>query len=180
MCSDVAARGLDIVELSHVFSYDVPMNAEDYVHRIGRTGRAGRTGRSFLLMTPDETKYVAAIERLIGARIPRLGDDDAAAPDAPAEAVEPAAEEKKEARKPRRRAKASKAKSDAPVDETAPAEEEAAAKPEKNAAKSNGRRAKPAKTEEPRKDEKRKPREPVLAFGDDVPAFFKQDITRAR
>ena len=190
VCSDVAARGLDIVELSHVFNYDVPMNAEDYVHRIGRTGRAGRSGRSFVLMTPDETKYVAAIERLIGTRIPRLGDDaaaapnapvpDAPAPDAPVEAVEPAAEEKKAARKPRRRAKADKAKPDAAQVEAAPAEDVAPALPEEKAAKPNGRRTRTAKTEEPREDKKPKSREPVLAFGDDVPAFFKQDIMRAR
>ena len=71
VCSDVAARGLDIQFLSHVFNYDVPHNAEDYVHRIGRTGRAGRDGRSIMLATPEEAKSVAAIERLIKRAIPR-------------------------------------------------------------------------------------------------------------
>ena len=72
VCSDVAARGLDIVGLSHVFLFDVPMHAEDYVHRIGRTGRAGMRGRAFSLATPDDAKYVGAIERLIGREIPRF------------------------------------------------------------------------------------------------------------
>jgi len=65
VASDVAARGLDIAGLSHVFNYDVPTNPEDYVHRIGRTGRAGRNGRSFTIVTPDDAKYVQAITTLI-------------------------------------------------------------------------------------------------------------------
>jgi superfamily II DNA/RNA helicase len=68
--SDVAARGLDIAGLSHVFCFDVPHHAEDYVHRIGRTGRAGREGRSFTLAMPEDGKAVAAIVRLIGKQIP--------------------------------------------------------------------------------------------------------------
>ncbi len=72
VCSDVAARGLDIAGLSHVFNFDVPINAEDYVHRIGRTGRAGRSGRAYTLATPDDTRQVAAIERLIQREIPRI------------------------------------------------------------------------------------------------------------
>jgi superfamily II DNA/RNA helicase len=71
-CSDVAARGLDIGGLSHVFNFDVPIHAEDYVHRIGRTGRAGREGRAFTLATPDDRQAVAAIEKLIGAPIPLI------------------------------------------------------------------------------------------------------------
>ncbi len=72
VCSDVAARGLDIAALSHVFNFDVPSHAEDYVHRIGRTGRAGREGRAFTIATPADGKYVAAIERLIKKDIPRM------------------------------------------------------------------------------------------------------------
>src|SRR3954453_6806442 len=70
VASDVAARGLDIQGLSHVFNFDVPHHAEDYVHRIGRTGRAGRLGRAFMLATPEDGKSVAAIEKLIGRAIP--------------------------------------------------------------------------------------------------------------
>ncbi|HVI89543.1 MAG TPA: DEAD/DEAH box helicase [Dongiaceae bacterium] len=75
VCSDVAARGIDISSLSHVFNFDVPIHAEDYVHRIGRTGRAGREGRAYMLATPDDGKHVAAIEKLIGKEIPRLAID---------------------------------------------------------------------------------------------------------
>ncbi len=70
-CSDVAARGLDIADVSHVFNFDVPFNAEDYVHRIGRTGRAGKSGTAYTLITPDSYKYVSAIEELIKLKIPR-------------------------------------------------------------------------------------------------------------
>ena len=71
IASDVAARGLDIPSVSHVFNFDVPSNAEDYVHRIGRTGRAGREGKAFTLAVPndDDKKLVKAVEELIGAPI---------------------------------------------------------------------------------------------------------------
>jgi superfamily II DNA/RNA helicase len=72
VCSDVAARGLDIGGLSHVFNFDVPFHAEDYVHRIGRTGRAGLSGRAFTLATVEEDEALAAIEKLIGKPIPRI------------------------------------------------------------------------------------------------------------
>ncbi len=71
-CSDVAARGLDIGGLSHVFNFDVPHHSEDYVHRIGRTGRAGREGRAFTLATPEDKAAVDAIESLIRHPIPRI------------------------------------------------------------------------------------------------------------
>jgi len=77
ICSDVAARGLDISGVSHVFNYDVPFNAEDYIHRIGRTGRAGKTGVSYTFATPDDSKLVAAIEKLTGKPIPRMASDSA-------------------------------------------------------------------------------------------------------
>src|SRR3982751_730383 len=72
VASDVAARGLDIVDMSHVFNFDVPYSPEDYVHRIGRTGRAGKTGHSFTLASPAEGGLVEAIEKLIGTTIPRV------------------------------------------------------------------------------------------------------------
>ena len=65
VCSDVAARGLDIKDVSHVFNYDVPMTADDYVHRIGRTGRAGSKGRAWMFATPHDEKYMDAIQKLI-------------------------------------------------------------------------------------------------------------------
>ena len=73
IASDVAARGLDIAGLSHVFNFDVPMSAEDYVHRIGRTGRAGKSGRAFTIAAgKDDIKYIGAIEKLIGKPIPPI------------------------------------------------------------------------------------------------------------
>ena len=76
VCSDVAARGLDIEAMSHVFNFDVPINADDYVHRIGRTGRAGRSGRAITLAAPDEKRYLDTIVGLTGVEIPRLELDE--------------------------------------------------------------------------------------------------------
>ncbi len=70
VCSDVAARGLDIPAVSHVFNFDVPVHSEDYIHRIGRTGRAGRSGKAFMLASAAETRALQAIERMIGREIP--------------------------------------------------------------------------------------------------------------
>jgi superfamily II DNA/RNA helicase len=70
VCSDVAARGLDIGGLSHVFNFDVPHHAEDYVHRIGRTGRAGLEGHAFTIASPEDRFAVEAIEKLVGHAIP--------------------------------------------------------------------------------------------------------------
>jgi superfamily II DNA/RNA helicase len=71
VASDVAARGLDIPAVSHVFNFDVPIHADDYVHRIGRTGRAGRSGQTFMLASGRDAKYVEAIERLTGNALER-------------------------------------------------------------------------------------------------------------
>ncbi len=84
VASDVAARGLDIPDVSHVFNFDLPIHAEDYVHRIGRTGRAGRSGAAFSLVTKSDTKFLDAIEKLIGQKIEWLNGDLSALP-APAE-----------------------------------------------------------------------------------------------
>lgn len=70
VASDVAARGLDIPDVSHVLNYDVPFHAEDYVHRIGRTGRAGRKGISITIATPLDSKALAAIDEMLGKSIP--------------------------------------------------------------------------------------------------------------
>jgi superfamily II DNA/RNA helicase len=70
VASDVAARGLDIPATSHVFNFDVPHHADDYVHRIGRTGRAGRAGTAISIVAPLDQKSMAAIEKLIGQTIP--------------------------------------------------------------------------------------------------------------
>ena len=73
VCSDVAARGLDIPDVSHVFNFDVPTHAEDYVHRIGRTGRAGRSGTALTIVTRADTKYVEGIEQLTAEKIQWMG-----------------------------------------------------------------------------------------------------------
>ncbi|WP_421791466.1 DEAD/DEAH box helicase [Hyphobacterium sp.] len=69
VASDVAARGLDIPAVSHVFNYDVPHNADDYVHRIGRTGRAGMSGEAVTIAAPGDEKNLAAVEKMIGNAI---------------------------------------------------------------------------------------------------------------
>ena len=80
VASDVAARGLDIPAVSHVFNFDVPHHADDYVHRIGRTGRAGRAGTAISIVTSLDNKSIAAIERLIGQTIPPAEGDYAVQP----------------------------------------------------------------------------------------------------
>jgi len=75
VASDVAARGLDIPEVSHVFNFDVPHHPDDYVHRIGRTGRAGRAGTAISIVTPIDQKSIVAIEKLIGQTIARAEGD---------------------------------------------------------------------------------------------------------
>ena len=95
VASDVAARGLDIKGVSHVFNYDAPWHPDDYVHRIGRTGRAGATGTAYTLVTPEDEENITNIEKLTGHVIQRLG----AAMTAPA--AVPVAESERPARGPR-------------------------------------------------------------------------------
>jgi superfamily II DNA/RNA helicase len=92
IASDVAARGLDIPEVSHVLNFDVPHHPDDYVHRIGRTGRAGRPGTAITIVAPIDSKAVSAIERLIGQSISWMDKP------APAKTIEASAAE--EARPP--------------------------------------------------------------------------------
>jgi superfamily II DNA/RNA helicase len=142
VCSDVAARGIDIGGLSHVFNFDVPHHAEDYVHRIGRTGRAGLKGHAFTLCSPEDRLAAEAIEKLTGASIPRIvvpgldvvdwADGDSrkrrGRSGKPASGSRSAAEEKPRARQaePARRAE--------PAGETAtPARRARGAKPERKA-----------------------------------------------
>jgi len=108
--SDVAARGLDVKGVSHVFNYDTPWHPDDYIHRIGRTGRAGATGRAFTLVTPEDAEAIANIEKLTGMTIPTLdgtaGEGESRTPEAKPEKArkEPAKrEEKRERATPERR-----------------------------------------------------------------------------
>jgi ATP-dependent RNA helicase RhlE len=72
VATDIAARGLDIANVSHVVNYDVPQHPEDYVHRIGRTGRAEHAGDAFTIMVAEDSTHVMAIERFIGQKISRI------------------------------------------------------------------------------------------------------------
>ena len=109
VASDVAARGLDIKGVSHVFNYDVPWQPDDYIHRIGRTGRAGATGQAITLATSADADAIASIEKLIGSKIQTLGAAAEPAHGEPAEAAEPVAEEK-----PARRGRGRKPAADKP------------------------------------------------------------------
>lgn len=82
VASDVAARGLDIKGVSHVFNYDTPWHPDDYVHRIGRTGRAGATGIAYTFVSPKDEEAIANVQKLTGFTIPVLGRKDKAAADA--------------------------------------------------------------------------------------------------
>ncbi len=103
VASDVAARGLDIKGVSHVFNYDAPWHPDDYVHRIGRTGRAGATGVAFTFVTPDDAENIANIEKLTGQKIDRFASESGPV-DSPADEDERAP--RKSRRKPAAKAAA--------------------------------------------------------------------------
>jgi superfamily II DNA/RNA helicase len=103
VASDVAARGLDIPAVSHIFNFDVPHHADDYVHRIGRTGRAGRSGTAISIVAPPDHKNIAAIEKLIGQGIPWMGEQPrASAPERAETGERRDGEHRKRGRGPRR------------------------------------------------------------------------------
>ncbi|WP_342071371.1 DEAD/DEAH box helicase [Yoonia algicola] len=173
VASDVAARGLDIPAVTHVFNFDVPSHAEDYVHRIGRTGRAGRTGTAIMICTPRDEKNLEDVERLVNQPIPRLdvpGGKPAPTP-APAEAARETTEEKPKRTRSRSR------KADPKPD--APKAEERKADP----APAPAARAEEAPREQkPREDRNRGGRgrgqdrrdngPKVVGMGEDTPAFI--------
>jgi superfamily II DNA/RNA helicase len=130
VASDVAARGLDVPAVSHVFNFDVPSHAEDYVHRIGRTGRAGRDGKAIMICVPRDEKNLADVERLVQREIPRL-DNPLGGNTAPE--TQDAAPAEDAAAKPKRSRSRSRKSDDAPKADAAPAakpEPQADAKPE--------------------------------------------------
>jgi superfamily II DNA/RNA helicase len=92
--SDVAARGLDVKGVSHVFNFDTPWHPDDYVHRIGRTGRAGAKGRAFTLVTPEDAEAIANIEKLTGMTIPAWNGGETAKGERPPEREPEEREEK--------------------------------------------------------------------------------------
>lgn len=188
VCSDVAARGLDISTVSHVFNFDIPTHAEDYVHRIGRTGRAGRSGRAFTFVMPEDRKYLDQVEKLIGKPIPLLGDvvsseapieedKDAKSdtPKAPAETkVEDGNDEAEKPKRSRSRGGRGRKKSDAASDDNSNNEndQKADTKPaeEKKAAK------KPAR--KPSSKPKSNDNDDIGAspWGDNMPAFLSRSV----
>ena len=150
VASDVAARGLDIPEVSHVFNFDVPHHPDDYVHRIGRTGRAGRLGTAISIVSPADQKSVAAIEKLIGQPIARSDFTPLENSDAPpSPAREQRAERVPEDRKPRResqRTRGGRSKSRKP--EGADRKPQAAERPAQSQPPSIGRAMPPAAREQ--------------------------------
>jgi len=190
VASDVAARGLDIPEVSHVFNYDLPTHSEDYVHRIGRTGRAGRSGTAISIVTADDQKYLQGIEKLIERNLPWIGepiDFEAAAADRKAArrggGRGKAASESASDKPGRSRAKPSgrSASGDkAPSEEPESAAEKTA---EKAPSKDTRRGASKRKDDEGRARSSGSKRrrgqdrddEPVIGLGDHVPAFLLRD-----
>ena len=164
VCSDVAARGLDIPEVSHVFNFDVPTHSEDYVHRIGRTGRAGRSGKAFSIAVPEDGKYIAAIENMLGKEIPRL--DIEGLESAEAEATEPRGRRRRGRSDDRTRADDKKKADDKPRRGRAKK-----ADAEEKPAREEKREEKPAHEEKPKR-ERRERDKPVVGMGDHVPAFM--------
>lgn len=124
--SDVAARGLDIPNVSHVINFDVPIHAEDYVHRIGRTGRAGRTGDSLTLCLPYEEKYLEKIEEMLETKIERIEPPEGAIREQ--RARRPRREDEK-SDKPRRNSSRRRTEKPAEGQETVPAVEPVEAAP---------------------------------------------------
>jgi superfamily II DNA/RNA helicase len=176
VASDVAARGLDIKGVSHVFNFDTPHHAEDYVHRIGRTGRAGRTGIAITLATAEDAENVAEIEKLIGQKIPRAGTAAAAKPIPVPEAPAAVAEA------PAPKAKAATPKAEAPAPEPAPEPDrsEAAPRPSRDEPRPPRRDERSSRSREPRRPEPRDRHHdrddvnvgPGFGHGGTVPAFL--------
>ncbi|WP_173576626.1 DEAD/DEAH box helicase [Acetobacter fallax] len=175
VCSDVAARGIDIGGLSHVFNFDLPFHAEDYVHRIGRTGRAGREGRAYSLATPYERKFAEAIESLTGATIPRLELDGVKQLDWSEEERGKDGRGKKKRRDDRGREKPAPERAQEPVE---PARKAQAAAPtpapeEKKPERDSGRQQDHRRDRRPRGSEiPDASSESVVGFGNDMPAFM--------
>ena len=181
IASDVAARGLDVPAVSHVFNFDVPSHAEDYVHRIGRTGRAGRDGKAMMICIPRDEKNLADIERLVQKEIPRL--------DNPLQGTVPESEPEQDDRPAPRERKPSRSRGKpAPHAETAATEpvRPAEAKPERPETPERAeRQPRPEKQELPERQER--PRSPaprgrgseggrVVGMGDHMPSFIAQSF----
>ncbi|MFZ5708548.1 MAG: DEAD/DEAH box helicase [Pseudomonadota bacterium] len=169
VASDVAARGLDIPAVSHIFNFDVPSHAEDYIHRIGRTGRAGRTGVAITLATAADQKYLDAIEALVKMPIPRVAPPEGfvASP-----AGDPAPRDREErsprGSRPRRGRDAAR-----PAEAAAPALAEAEVGARRPARAPREAQRPEARREETRRDDRRdRPDGDVVGMGDHMPDFL--------
>ncbi len=160
VASDVAARGLDIPAVSHVFNYDVPIHSDDYVHRIGRTGRAGRKGAAMMLVTPADAKYYDAILKTIGAEEIEALDFSKFFEENPNGPSGRRSRSDAPAKKPRRSSKREQ--------ENVESEEQPDATDKQRPPRRKRSDAKPSRRREA-------PEESVIGLGDHVPAF----ITRA-
>ncbi len=177
IASDVAARGLDIPNVSHVFNFDVPIHSEDYVHRIGRTARAGREGKAITLCMPFEEKYLASIEALVKTDIPRMDNPLKGETSAPKAEEKPAQRSRpqKNVDKP----KPVETTDEKPVESPKPAQRE-------NNKRSDNNRQDSNRSENNRSDNNRRPQRgrgrgrdngpAVLGMGDHVPAFMTRDL----
>ncbi|WP_299826954.1 DEAD/DEAH box helicase [uncultured Roseobacter sp.] len=169
VASDVAARGLDVPSVSHVFNFDVPSHAEDYVHRIGRTGRAGRDGKAVMICVPRDERNLADIERLVQREIPRIDNPlKSAAPveDQPAKAEQSADE------KPKRSRSRSRKKDEADTaqpDNAAKPELKSDPKPDEQPKRSRGRRGSGGGGQNDKSD---RGGNKVVGLGDHTPEFI--------
>ncbi|MBU2982093.1 DEAD/DEAH box helicase [Lentibacter algarum] len=183
VASDVAARGLDIPNVSHVFNYDVPSHAEDYVHRIGRTGRAGKSGTAIMICSTRDERNMSDIERLVKHEIPRAGGnaDASAAPEAAPQtpAEQPVSEEKpKRRRKPKAEAQPPKTEAETPVVKAEqPVEEPQDAKPEPQAKDDNKTSRGSGRSRGERgSNERGKSAKQPAGMGDDMPTFIAKSF----
>jgi superfamily II DNA/RNA helicase len=183
VASDVAARGLDIPAVSHIFNFDVPSHSEDYVHRIGRTGRAGRSGKALTICAPKDDKYLSAIETLVQKEIPRIENPLKDAPPREVREERPRRNDRGERRSRDRR----EDRRDQRAPEPTPATAEIAAPPPVEAIQEQRpeRSERPARPERDRTDRDRRPRseprdERVVGMGDDVPSFIRMSFAERR
>jgi superfamily II DNA/RNA helicase len=125
VASDVAARGLDIKGVSHVFNFDTPWHPDDYVHRIGRTGRAGAKGKAFTLVTPEDAEAIGNVEKLTGISIPVFDLGGTEPEERQSEKKAGRGERRSRREKPRSDKPAPAKRADARRQETAPVDEDA-------------------------------------------------------
>ncbi|WP_299200592.1 DEAD/DEAH box helicase [uncultured Tateyamaria sp.] len=164
VASDVAARGLDVPSVSHVFNFDVPGHPEDYVHRIGRTGRAGRAGKAITICVPRDEKQFDAVEKLIQKEIPRL--------DNPVKSSKPAATEKTDAEeKPKStRSRSSRSKSEPKTETLVEAITETKAETPREDTSSKSRSRSSSSRSRSSRDDRGGNR--VVGLGDHTPSFI--------